>query len=409
MTRFGLGFWVFGETRDAVAYTTLLLFAVLPLGIGSLVAGPLVDRLSRTRVMVVANAVASMSTLAVALLYFAGGLELWHLAIALSVNGVANAFILPALESSVPLLVSKEGLGKAAGLTQIVQSLEVILAPALAGLVVGTLGLGAIFLVDFVTFGASILALLVSFVPRTKRRGEDAGFVAEFSFGVAYIRRRPGFLYLMGVLTLVVFLLPGVGYALVTPLVMTFSTEQAAGLVVSGFGIGSLLGGIVLSVWGGPKRRMHGILAAMLIAGLATTVVGFRESELLMAAGFSIVGACFVVIVGLNRVIWQTKADPDVLGRVFALRVALGVGAQSLGIFVAGPLAERVFGPLMAAGGALTGSVGRVIGVGPGRGMALIYLLVGVALVAVALASALTPGVRRLEDRIPDAEEGAAS
>lgn len=402
MTRFGLGIWVFAETGDAAAYSTLLFFAVLPLGLGSLFAGPLVDRLNRKHVMIAANAVASLSTLVVALLFFADALELWHLYIALFINGVANAFILPSLDSSIPLMVSKEQLGRAAGLTQLVQALETILAPALAGFLVGLVGLGAIFVVDFVTFGASLLALVLSAVPQPQRGAARKSLWAEFAFGVSYIRERPAFLYLMGFVTLTMFFLPGIGYALVTPLVLTFSTEQAAGLVVSGFGVGSFIGGIALTVWGGPQRRMNGMLAAMVIAGIGAMFVGLRESELLMAFGFVVIGASFIFMVGLNRVIWQVKAAPDVLGRIFSLRVALGVGAQSLGVLIAGQLAETVFEPLLMDGGALAGSVGTVIGVGDGRGMALMFVLVGIALVVVAVVSALASSVRLLEDRLPD-------
>lgn len=402
MTRFGLGIWVFAETGDAAAYSILLFFAVLPLGLGSLFAGPLVDRLNRKLVLIVANAVASLSTLVVALLFFMDVLDLWHLYIALFINGVANAFILPALDSSIPLMIPKEQLGRAAGLTQLVQALETILAPALAGLLVGTVGLGAIFVADFVTFGASIVALILSGIPQPLRNDKSKSLWAEFAFGVRYIRERPAFLYLMGFVTIAMFLLPGLGYALVTPLILTFSTEEAAGLVVSAFGIGSFIGGGALAAWGGPQRRMNGMLLALAIAGIGTILVGWRESEPLMALGFLVIGASFIFMIGLNRVIWQVKAAPDVLGRIFSLRVALGVGAQSLGVLIAGPLAERVFEPLLVEGGALAGSVGQIIGVGDGRGMAFMFVLIGMALILLALVSAGSPSVRLLEDRVPD-------
>ena len=117
MTRFGLGIWVLAETGDATAYTILLFFAVLPVGLGSLVAGPLVDRCNRRLVMIISNIIASLSTLIVAILFFLGSLDLWHLYIALFVNGIANAFILPALDSSVPLLVPRDQLDRASGMT----------------------------------------------------------------------------------------------------------------------------------------------------------------------------------------------------------------------------------------------------------------------------------------------------
>lgn len=402
MTRFGLGIWVFTETNDAAAYSVLLFFAVLPLGLGSLFAGPFVDRFDRKRVMLIANTVASISTLAVAMLFFADLLAVWHLYVALFINGVANSFILPALDASTPLMLPKDRLERAAGLTQLVQALEAVLAPALAGLLVGAVGLGAIFVADFVTFGASILALIISQVPKpTTSQEAETTLWQEFMFGIRYIQERPAFRYLMGFVSLTMFLLPGIGYALVTPLVLTFSTEEAAGLVVSGFGLGAFAGGIALAFVGGLKRRMNAMLSAMGIAGVAVMLVGWRESELIMAVAFFVIGACLVFMIGLNRVIWQTNAAPEVLGRVFALRVALGVGAQSLGVVIAGPLAEEVFEPLMRANGALADSVGEVIGTGDGRGMALMFVLLGVSLIIVSVISALLPRVRLLEDRIP--------
>ncbi|MEM9955427.1 MAG: MFS transporter [Chloroflexota bacterium] len=402
MTRFGIGIWVFAETGDAAAYSALLFFAILPIGLGSLFAGPLVDRLNRKQVILVGNIVASLSTLVIAVFFFTDALEIWHLYIALSINGVANAFILPALESSIPLLVPKEELGQASGLTQLVQALETILAPALAGFFVGFLGLGAIFIVDFVTFSAIIIALVVSVIPQPKRKEEPKSLWGEFVFGIRYITDRPAFLYLMSFVTIAMFLLPGIGYALVTPLILSFSTEQVAGLVVSGFGVGSLLGGILLTVWGGPKRRTMGMLVATLFAGIGSILVGIRPNAFLIAFAFIIVGASFVFMVGLNRVIWQTKAAPDVLGRVFSLRVVLGVGAQSVGILIAGTLADSIFEPYFMRDGLFADNLGQLIGVGDGRGMAFMFILVGISLILLSIISALTPSIRLLEDRIPD-------
>ncbi|MEM7331133.1 MAG: MFS transporter [Chloroflexota bacterium] len=411
MTRFGLGIWVLQETGNTAVYSILLFFAVLPLGLGSLFAGPLVDRWDRRTVLIVGNIVASFSTLVVALLFFADVLEFWHLYVALAVNGVANAFIFPALDASVPLLVAKEQLGRASGLTQMIQAFEIILGPALAGLVLGGLGLGAIFVVDFVTFGASIVALLLVAIPRPTANQDEAGqqtLWQSFTFGVTYIRERPAFLYLMGFVTLTMLLMPGFGYALVTPLVLSFADEQAAGFVLSSFGIGAMVGGILLTAWGGPKRRMDGILGAMVLAAIAAVLAGLRESVWITAAGMILIGVSFVFMIGLNRVIWQVKAAPTVLGRVFSLRVALGVGAQSIGVLLAGILAERWFEPWLNPDGALASSVGQLTGTGAGRGMAFMFMLIGILLLILTVVSFILPQVRRMEDQIPDYVEPAS-
>lgn len=404
MTRFGLGIWVLEETGDAAAYTTLLFVAVLPLGLASLVVGPLIDRWNRRWTMIAANTAASASTLVIALLYFADLLELWQLYVLLTVNGVANAFILPALESSVPLLVPQAQLGRAQGLMQMVQSFEIIIAPILAVPVLLSLGLGAIFIVDFVTFAASLFALLIVVVPQPTRLAGDAveSLWSGFRFGVRYMRERPPLLILLFYVTAAMLLMPGIGYALATPLALSFSDEAGAGIMLTSFGVGSLVSGVLLAAWGGPQRRMDGILGACVLAGIAAILVGLRESLALASVGVFFVGMAFVFAIGLNRVIWQVKAAPAVLGRLFALRVFIGVAAQSVGIVIAGPLAEGVFEPLMQQGGGLAGSVGEIIGVGGGRGMGLMYILAGLSLILLALISFTIRRIRLLEDGLPD-------
>lgn len=406
MTRFGLGVWVLTETGDATAYTTMLFFAVFPIGLGSLFGGPLIDRFNRRRIMILGNVIASFSTLIIAVLFFFDGLALWQLYVALAINGIANAFILPTLQSSTPLLVPKDQLNRAAGLNQLIRALEAILAPGLAGFIVGSLGVGAVFVVDFVTFGISIIALLITYIPQPKRTTAQAtkpSYWKDFASGFRYIKERPSLMYLLGLFTVTMFLLPGLGYSLATPLVLSFATEEVLGIVMAVYGVGSLVGGVLMAAWQGKFRRMTGILAAMTVAGMAAILIGLRESAWLIGISLFITGISFVFISGLNRVIWQVKAAPDMQGRIFSLQAAIGVGAQSAGILLAGVLASNIFEPLMAEGGALADSVGAVIGTGVGRGIALMFILVGLTQLVIVLISSSISKVRLLEDLLPDA------
>ncbi|MEO1166454.1 MAG: MFS transporter [Chloroflexota bacterium] len=406
MTRFGVGIWVFTETGNAAAYSTLLFFAVLPLGLGSLVAGPIVDRFDRKRIMITANIVASLSTLVIASLYFTDNLAQWHLYLALAINGVANSFVVPAINASVPLMVAKEKLGQASGLTQLVQAAEAVLAPAIAGIIFGTFGLGAIFIADFVTFTISIIALLIVLIPSPTEDDEEEqiNLWRDFVMGLRTVANERGYIVLMGFGALAGLLPGGFGYGLVTPLMLTFSTEEIAGLVIAMMGVGVTVGSIGLAATGGPARRMNGILLATAGSGIGMMVISLRESAILGGLGFLIIGLSLAFIMGLPRVIFQTKAPPIVLGRIFSIWTAITVTTQSAGILLAGPVAERFIEPLMIADGALATSFGELIGVGDGRGMALIFLLSGCLLVVITLIATIMPSVRLLEDRIPDYE-----
>lgn len=404
MTRFGLGIWVFTETGDTTAYTLLLFFAIFPIGIGSLFSGPFVDRLNRRKVLIWANIVASFSTLVIALLFFTDQLQLWHLYLALFVNGIANAFILPSLDSVSPLLVPKEQLGRASGFTQLIQSMETIVSPSLAGFIISIFGLGAIFIVDFITFSASIIALFLSDIPQVTSPSNNtkSNALQDFRVGLQYIRQRPALMYLMGLFAITMFLLPGVAYSLVTPMVLTFASETTLGFIISSFGIGSMIGGIALGIWGGPQKRLPGILTAMTVVGLAAILIGWFQNAVIIGIGFFITGFGFVFIMGLSRVIWQTKVDSHMLGRVFALQIAVGVLSQSAGVLLTGPLADHIFEPLLMSGGVLVESLGLWIGTGAGRGMALMFIIVGISELVIVLSSLASPFIRQIEDGLPD-------
>lgn len=407
MTRFGLSVWVLSETGDTIAYTTMMFFAVFPAGIGSLFAGPFIDRWDRRLVIIWADVIASLSTLLIAALYFADVLISWHLYVGLAVNAIANAFISPSMQSSTRLLVPKEKLNKASGLSQLLRPMETIVAPGLAGFLVGAFGLGVVFIIDYVTFVINIIFLLMMDIPRPPKQSSQTGrmkFWAELSSGFKYIWERPSFVSLICIFTVTMFLLPGLGYSLITPLVLSFETEEVLGLILSGFGFGSILGGIFLSSWRENRGRMSGILGGTGVAGLAAIFMGVWENPWTIGVGVFLTGLSFIFVIGLNRVIWQIKSAPEVQGRIFALMGTLGVGAQSLGILVAGPLVSKVFEPLLVSGGGLANSVGALIGTGPGRGMALMFIIIGLIVLGLVIIFWLNPSVRLLEIQLPDVE-----
>ena len=405
MTRFGLVIWVLAETADTTAYSLLLVASFLPIGLGGIIAGPLTDRRDRRVIMIVGNACASLSTLVVAGLWFTDVLEIWHLYIALFANGIANSFVIPAFDASVPLLVRKEQLGRAAGMSQTIAALEMIAGPALAGILLGTVGLGIIFIVDFVTFGAVVLALGIAVIPRppkTESAAAEIGLRNELKSGWKYLNTRPPLRNLLIVVTVAMLFMPGFGFALCTQLVLSFADEQAAGLVLASFGFGAFAAGILLAAWGGPKQRMHGVLAGLLAASFSMMVIGIQENVLITALGVACIGMSFTMMMGLSRVIWQVKVAPSFMGRLFSIRLMFGVAAQCSGLLLAAPIAEGFFEPLMADDGELSGSLGVLLGTGPGRGMGLMYETIGVIVLVLTLLALISTNVRSLEKNLPD-------
>jgi hypothetical protein len=165
-----------------------------------------------------------------------------------------------------------------------------------------------------------------------------------------------------------------------------------------------LLGTLVMSAWGGPKRRVHGVLGFMILSGLFTMLLGLRPSiPLMAAAGFGIMFT-LPIINASSQAIWQSKVAPDVQGRVFSIRRMIAWSTTPLAYILAGPLVDKIFKPLLLEGGPLANSLGRIIGVGPGRGTGLLFILIGLlTILAVLVWGYLNPRVRLLEDELPDA------
>ena len=157
-----------------------------------------------------------------------------------------------------------------------------------------------------------------------------------------------------------------------------------------------------MSAWGGPKPRVYGILGFSVLQGVVLFAAGLPPQVVILAAAAFLYFFSLPIINGSSQAIWQSKVAPDVQGRVFAVRRMIAWSSLPLAYLAAGPLADRVFEPLMAVGGPLAGSVGRFVGVGPGRGIGLLYIVLGTVSLLATVVGFLYPRLRRVEVELPD-------
>ena len=225
--------------------------------------------------------------------------------------------------------------------------------------------------------------------------------VGDARAGWRYIRDRRGLFGLLWMYASVNFTL-SFGNVLYIPLVISFASEAAAGGVMSAAGFGAIAGSVAVSIWGGPKRLVLGTIVAISAAGLGIMSAGLRPSLALIAVSAFCLMAAVPVANTASQVLWQTKVPPAVQGRVFAIRRMISQAISPIAILLAGPLADRVFEPAMTEGGRLAGSIGSVLGTGPGRGVGLMYVIGGLATVAIALIGYSLPRIRHLETELPD-------
>lgn len=412
LTSFALGIWVFQTTGSITQFALIALFATLPSLLVAPLAGAVVDRCDKRKVMLVSDAVAGLSTLVMALLFFSGHLAIWQIYVSAAVSATAKAFQTPAYLAAIPILVPPQQLGRANGMVQGAQAVAQLFAPVVAGLLVVSVQVGGIILIDVATFLCAVITLLLVYLPPT--RGEQptlyAGkqLLAEVAAGWTFITARPGLLGIFLALAVSNFT-TSLAAVLVTPLVLAFAPATTLGVVLSLAGSGMLFGSLFMGLWGGPRRLIHGVLGFGLLSGFSFMLAGLRPSAPLIATAGFIIFFDVAVVNSCNQAIWQRKVPHQLQGRVFALLQMVSSALTPLAFLLAGPLTDRWFEPLLAVNGPLAGVIGPWIGVGPGRGIGLLFIVIGLINSAIVLVGYLYPRIRQVESEIPDSVNFAES
>jgi DHA3 family macrolide efflux protein-like MFS transporter len=410
LTTFGLGVWIYDQTGDAMPFALTILFGSVPHVLLLPVAGSLADRWNRRWLMILADTGNALSTLAIVLLLSFGTLDVWHIYLLAAVGSAFGAFQGPAYHASITMLVPKKRLTQANGMVQTADALGGILGPVLAGFLFVTIGLGGIVLIDLVTYLVAVLALLLVRIPQPPAElspsGQRSQVIADVGFAWRYLRVRPGLLGLLWYYAIVNFSLSTV-FVLNGPLVLSQHDARVYGMIQMVLGVCGLVGGLFATAWGGPQKHIvRAITGGIAVYMIGIIVAGLRPAPEFVAFGLGFNVFVVTIVQSMSNTIWQLKVAPEVQGRVFSLRYMLATIITPLAYLAAGPLADQVFEPLMADGGALASTfLGSLLGTGPGRGIGLIYVLSGVVIISVSALAYLYPRLRRLEEEVPDAVE----
>jgi hypothetical protein len=306
------------------------------------------------------------------------------------------------------MMLPKEQYARASGMLSLAESASGVLAPIMAGVLLGPIGITGIMAIDVVTFMVAIGALLIVHVPQpaaTEAGKEGRGsLLKESAYGFRYIYQRKGLFSLL-LIFLAANLIFSISYTVLSPMILarTANNEVVLGTVRSVMGLGGVAGGLLLSAWGGPKRKIHGVLLGMAMSSVTGTILlGIGQDLAVWSLGAFFSTFLMPIINGSSQAIWQAKVAPDVQGRVFSVRRLIAQVSAPLAILLSGPLADHVFEPAMMAGGSLVYSFGSLVGTGSGAGMSLMFVLTGVFGVFVSLVGYLFPEIRDVEDILPD-------
>ena len=411
MTGFALSIWVFQQTSSATSLGIMQSAFTLPYLLIIPLAGVMVDRYNRKLMMMISDLAAGLGSLTILILLATGHLQVWHFYLVNIVIGLGNAFQWPAYSAAISTMVPKEQYGRANGLMSFVQAGPSAVAPVLAGALLPAIGLKGILLIDISTFILAIAALLMVFVPAPVKTVEgQAGkgnLLQEAAFGFKYIFKRPS---LLGFVVMLFFanLFLGFPNSVHVPLILsrTGNNSVILGAVETAGALSWTLGSLIMSAWGGPKRRIHGVLLGWtLYCVFGNIVFGLGRGLGIWVPAILVAGVGSSVGIATSQSLLQVKVAPDVQGRVFSARRMLTWFPDTFTPILGGLLADYVMEPAMQGSNWMTRLFGWLVGTESGSGMAVMMIIFGILTILALMSGYVFPQIRSMEDLLPDHDQ----
>lgn len=349
---FALVWWLTEASgRSATILATATLVAMLPGVLLGPFVGALVDRWNRRRVMIVADTIIALFSAWLAFLFWADRMQIWHVYVIMFVRALGGSFHWPAMQASTSLMVPKEQLSRVAGMNQMLGGIIGVVTPPLGAFLMQILPLHIIMAIDVVTAAFAIGPLFFIHIPQPQRRQVHAGVETarpslwqDVKYGFGYIWHWKG-MFLVLVLATAMNMLINPGMSLLPIMVTRYFGGGALqlGWMNSAWGLGAIVGGLVLSVWGGFKSKTVTALTALVGMGAGLALVGVTPASTfwLGLAGMSLGGFMNPIVNGPFFAIFQDVVDPDVQGRVFTVITSMTAAASPIGMAIAGPVADR--------------------------------------------------------------------
>lgn len=353
LVQFALIWWLTETTRSATVLAMASLVGLLPQVVLGPFVGVLVDRWNRRITMMTADTFVAAATVVLAYLFWIESVQAWHVFLILFVRALAGAFHFPAVMASTTLMVPKKQLTRIQGLNQALNGGLNIASGPLGALLLAVMPMQGILAIDVVTALCAIGSLFFIQVPQPVRGGGretavshlSTSFWADLRAGFRYLRTLPGVLIIVG-MAMIIKILLNPAFALVPLLVTNHFGGDALqlGLLESAVGAGLILGGALLSVWGGFKRRIMTMLCGVVGVGMSMLLLGLVPASLFALAIVAVlaVGITISLTDGPLLALLQAVVAPDMQGRVFTLFSSLVSSTAPLGLIIAGPVADMV-------------------------------------------------------------------
>jgi DHA3 family macrolide efflux protein-like MFS transporter len=354
LVQFALVWYLTKETGSATVLATATLVAMLPQIVLGPFAGALVDRWNRRLIMMVADGGIALATIGLIYLFVSGGVQIWHIYLIMMIRSLGQAFHFPAMQASTSLMVPEKHLTRISGANQTLQGATSIIAPPTGALLLEVLPMHGVLSIDILTALLAIAPLVFISIPQPEHSDATAdadgekkpvGFMQDVREGLRYVASWPGLLAILVMATLINFLLMPTNALM--PLLVTKHFGLGVlefGLMDSFWGVGAILGGLILSAWGGFKRKVVTSMMGIMGIGMGIIVVGLAPANLywLAVIAMAFCGIMNPITNGPLFALIQSNVRPDMQGRVMSLLLSAATAMSPLSLMVAGPVSDAI-------------------------------------------------------------------
>lgn len=349
LVHFALIWWLTQKTGSATVLAVASLAGMLPQVLFGPFAGALVDRWNRRWVMILADGLIALATLILIYLFATDQAQAWHVYAILAVRSLGASLHYPAMSASTPLMVPEDKLTRVNGLNQTLQGLNAMVAPPLGALLISVLPTHNILMIDVATALLAILPLFFFSIPQPIRKEvpheTKPNLLQDVREALVYMRSWPGLVAILAMAIIINGLLTPAGSLM--PILVTKHFGQGPlqlGFMDTAWGVGMISGGLLLSAWGGFKKKIATTMTGIIGIGLGIIFVGLAPAGWfgMALAGMFIVGVTNPIANGPLISIVQSIIKPEMQGRVMALISTFATGITPISLMVAGPISDAI-------------------------------------------------------------------
>lgn len=400
LTSFGLNIYVFQQTRSASACSVVVLCAFLPMVLLTPFAGILADRFNKWKLMLMGDSFSAISLIAMLLFIKLGNTSIIMICICVFISSIFSSLMDPAYKSIVTDLLAPEQFSKASGLIQLASSAKYLISPLIAGILIKASGIETILIIDILTFVltlASIIYASNSIVSIKKEQSKDSSYIQDLMEGWNSLVGNKGLMSLILLTTMVTFYV-GFIEILLTPMLLGVTDESTLGAITSFGSIGMLATSIIIGFRGIKKNYISTLSSAFTVMGIVIFIVGSVINVYVIGIAAFIFFAMLPFANTSIDVLIRSSLERKTEGRVWGLISLISQLGYLVAYSISGILADHVFNPLLDENGALASSIGRLIGVGEGRGIGLMIIICGVSMLVTSYIIYINRNIKVLEN-----------